>query len=82
MPQTEQIVAEHVAVVHSHPEIAARKPISRRTVSTHISHILRRLGMTSRVELAAEVIRRQNPGRSHPQHGPHLPSTPEGPHFG
>ncbi|MFE0379807.1 response regulator transcription factor [Streptomyces inhibens] len=42
------------------PEIAARMYISRRTVSTHASHILNKLGMTSRVELAAEVIRRKN----------------------
>ncbi|MEV6735082.1 AAA family ATPase [Streptomyces sp. NPDC051364] len=55
---TERIVAGHVADGHSNPETATRMCISRRTVSTHVSNILRKLGMTSRVELATEVIRR------------------------
>ncbi|MER7291381.1 LuxR C-terminal-related transcriptional regulator, partial [Streptomyces lydicus] len=60
LTNTERVVAEHVAAGHSNPEIAARIFISRRTVSTHVSHILQKLRMTSRVEVAAEVIRRQN----------------------
>ncbi|MEU9118792.1 LuxR C-terminal-related transcriptional regulator [Streptomyces sp. NPDC048506] len=55
---TERTVAEHVAAGRSNPEIATRMCISRRTVSTHVSHILQKLQMSSRIELAAEVIRR------------------------
>ncbi|MFD5397714.1 helix-turn-helix transcriptional regulator [Streptomyces sp. NPDC127097] len=61
LTDTEHLVAGHVASGHSNPEIAARMYISRRTVGTHVSHILQKLGMTSRVELAAEVIRRRSP---------------------
>ncbi|WP_181923872.1 helix-turn-helix transcriptional regulator [Streptomyces inhibens] len=60
LTDTERIVADHVADGHSNPEIADRMYISRRTVGSHVSHILRKLGMTSRVELATEVIRRKN----------------------
>ncbi|MCX4640385.1 AAA family ATPase [Streptomyces platensis] len=60
LTDTEHIVAGHVASGHSNPEIAARMYISRRTVGSHVSHILQKLGMTSRVELAAEVIRRRS----------------------
>lgn len=59
---TEQIVAGHVADGLSNPETATLMCISRRTVSTHVSNILRKLGMTSRVELATEVIRRNGSG--------------------
>lgn len=66
LTNTERVVADHVAAGHSNPEIAARMGISRRTVSTHVSHILRKLRMTSRVEIAADVIRRQNQDHPHP----------------
>ncbi|MFI7094365.1 ATP-binding protein [Streptomyces lydicus] len=68
LTDTERIVVGHVADGHSNPEIAARIFISRRTVSTHVSSILTKLGKTSRVELAAEVVRRQHPGRACPKH--------------
>ncbi|MGP8303201.1 helix-turn-helix transcriptional regulator [Streptomyces inhibens] len=64
LTNSERVVADHVAAGKSNPEIAARIFISRRTVSTHVSHILQKLRMTSRVEIAAEVIRRQNRDRS------------------
>ncbi|MCX5175393.1 LuxR C-terminal-related transcriptional regulator [Streptomyces virginiae] len=38
--------------------------ISRRTVSTHVSNIYRKLKMASRVELAAEIIHGQHPDRA------------------
>ncbi|MGW8554496.1 ATP-binding protein [Streptomyces tubercidicus] len=60
LTDTERIVADHVAGGRSNPEIAALLCISRRTVSTHVSRILHKLGMASRVELAAETIRRRN----------------------
>ncbi|MEU9121826.1 AAA family ATPase [Streptomyces sp. NPDC048506] len=63
LTHTERLVAEHVAEGCSNPEIAARLSIARSTVSTHVSSILRKLAMTSRVEIAAEVTRRQRSGR-------------------
>ncbi|KOU26408.1 hypothetical protein ADK52_09410 [Streptomyces sp. WM6372] len=66
---TERIVAGHVAEGHSNPETATRMCISRRTVSTHVSNILRKLGLTSRVELATEVIRRNGSAPQSPEEG-------------
>ncbi len=51
----------------SNPAIAARMFLSRRTVQGHVSAILGKLGVTSRVELAALVVRRAAaPGGSLP----------------
>ncbi|MGW7362215.1 helix-turn-helix transcriptional regulator [Streptomyces sp. NPDC054841] len=71
LTHTERLVAGHVAEGRSNPEIAARMSIARSTVSTHVSSILRKLAMASRVELAAEVTRRQRQGPSPSQDGPH-----------
>ncbi|WP_431999722.1 response regulator transcription factor [Streptomyces sioyaensis] len=60
------IVAEHTAGGCCNAEIATRMSISRRTVSTHVSSVLKKLDMTSRVGLAGEVIRRQQRNRSRP----------------
>jgi DNA-binding CsgD family transcriptional regulator len=38
----------------SNPEIAARLMLSRRTVATHISHILKKLNVTTRTDIARE----------------------------
>jgi DNA-binding CsgD family transcriptional regulator len=38
----------------SNPEIAARLLLSRRTVATHVSHILKKLGVHSRTDIARE----------------------------
>ncbi|MFI1619054.1 AAA family ATPase [Streptomyces lydicus] len=67
LTHTERLVAEHVAEGYSNPEIASRLSIARSTVSTHVSSILRKLAMTSRVEIAAEVTRRQKSGEPPPQ---------------
>jgi DNA-binding CsgD family transcriptional regulator len=55
---TELKVARLVAEGLSNPEIAERLFISRGTVHTHVSHILAKLGLGSRVGLAAEASRR------------------------
>jgi hypothetical protein len=41
----------------SNPQIGERMYISRRTVQTHVAHIFMKLGVSSRAQLAAEVIR-------------------------
>jgi DNA-binding NarL/FixJ family response regulator len=46
-----------VAEGHSNPDIAARMFISRRTVQSHVSSILTKLNVTSRVELAVTASR-------------------------
>jgi DNA-binding CsgD family transcriptional regulator len=38
----------------SNPEIAAKLLLSRRTVATHVSHILKKLGVHSRTDIARE----------------------------
>jgi DNA-binding CsgD family transcriptional regulator/tetratricopeptide (TPR) repeat protein len=55
---TELTVVRLVAEGLSNPEIADRMFISRGTVHTHVSHILAKLGLSSRVGLAAEASRR------------------------
>jgi hypothetical protein len=49
-----RLVAERL----TNPEIAERMFISRRTVQTHVSHALAKLGVATRRELAAEAARR------------------------
>jgi DNA-binding NarL/FixJ family response regulator len=55
---TEHKVVQLVAEGLSNPEIAERLFISRGTVHTHVSHILAKLGLRSRVGLAAAASRR------------------------
>ncbi|MFJ3106773.1 AAA family ATPase [Streptomyces sp. NPDC086835] len=66
LTETELTVAELVAQGLSNPEVAARLFVSRRTIQTHVSSIFSKLGLTSRVELAAFVIRRGTALRSAP----------------
>jgi len=42
----------------SNRQVAERLFLSRHTVHTHVSHILAKLGLASRVELATEALRR------------------------
>ena len=42
----------------SNPEIAARLLLSRRTVATHVSHILKKLDVHSRIDIAREAALR------------------------
>lgn len=53
---TELKVARMVAEGMSNPEIATDLFLSRRTVQTHVSHILGKLGVHSRVEIATVAL--------------------------
>jgi DNA-binding CsgD family transcriptional regulator/tetratricopeptide (TPR) repeat protein len=57
MTDTERRVADMVAEGLSNPQIGARMYVSRRTVQFHVSSILTKLGIASRVELAVLVTR-------------------------
>ncbi|MCU1350818.1 MAG: regulatory protein LuxR [Acidimicrobiales bacterium] len=54
---TELAVAEQVAVGRTNPEIAAELLMSRATVKTHVSHILTKLGLRNRAEVAVVAAR-------------------------
>ncbi|MBO4208984.1 ATP-binding protein [Micromonospora echinofusca] len=53
---TELTVARLVAQGRSNPDIAAELLLSRRTVQSHVSHILSKLGARSRVEIARQAL--------------------------
>ncbi|GAA2353867.1 LuxR family transcriptional regulator [Catellatospora methionotrophica] len=61
LTQTEHRVALLVASGMSNPDIAARLFLSRRTVQSHVSSILAKLGVHSRVELAVSAHQRTGP---------------------
>ncbi len=56
---TERRVAMQVAVGRTNPEIATTLLLSRRTVETHVSHILSKLGVKSRLDIARESVGRE-----------------------
>jgi DNA-binding CsgD family transcriptional regulator/tetratricopeptide (TPR) repeat protein len=58
---TELEVAWLLAEGLANPDIAARLFSSRRTVEVHVSHILTKLGMRSRLEIAREADRHPRP---------------------
>jgi DNA-binding CsgD family transcriptional regulator len=51
-------IAELVRGGLSNPEIAAKLLLSRRTVATHVSHILKKLDVHSRIDIAREAALR------------------------
>jgi DNA-binding CsgD family transcriptional regulator len=55
----EDEVAELVARGHSNATVAHRLSLSPATVASHVSHILEKLGVSSRVEIAAWVVERR-----------------------
>ena len=55
LTSTELTVARLVGTGRSNPDIAAELFLSRRTVETHVSHILAKLGARSRIEIAHAV---------------------------
>jgi DNA-binding NarL/FixJ family response regulator len=56
-------VAELVAKGRSNPDIAAELYMSRRTAQAHVSHILGKLGLRSRMELMRAVADGTRPGQ-------------------
>jgi DNA-binding CsgD family transcriptional regulator len=58
LTETELAVARLAAEGLTNPEIGRRLYISRRTVESHLSRAFAKLGLSSRVQLAAEVARR------------------------
>ncbi|MCX5215407.1 AAA family ATPase [Kitasatospora sp. NBC_00240] len=59
---TELKVAALVAEGKSNPQVAEDLFLSRRTVQTHVSHILAKLGVRSRVGIATEAMRHTSAG--------------------
>jgi DNA-binding NarL/FixJ family response regulator len=59
LTQREQQVANLVARGCSNRQIAFELIVSERTVDTHVSHILHKLELTSRSQIAAWVVERQ-----------------------
>jgi len=55
---TEIKIAGYVEEGLSNPEIAAKLLLSRRTVATHVSHILKKLDVSSRTDIAREAALR------------------------
>jgi DNA-binding CsgD family transcriptional regulator len=60
---TEIKIAAFVEEGLSNPEIAARLLLSRRTVATHVSHILKKLDVHSRIDIAREAALRASAPR-------------------
>ena len=58
---TELQVAELVAEGHSNPQIAQHLLMGRATVKSHLEHVFTKLGVSSRAELAAVVVRQRQP---------------------
>jgi DNA-binding CsgD family transcriptional regulator/tetratricopeptide (TPR) repeat protein len=59
---TEIKIASLIARGRSNPDIAAELWLSRNTVQTHVSHILAKLGVRSRVEIVLEVLQQPMAG--------------------
>lgn len=66
---TERTVAALVAEGLSNPAIAARLFVSRRTVQTHVSSVLGKLGLSSRVEVAVVAAARARTPADGPETG-------------
>jgi DNA-binding NarL/FixJ family response regulator len=63
---SELTVAHLVAEGSSNPDIAGRLFLSRRTVDVHVSHILAKLAVRSRVDIAREAMKHRPAGaRAH-----------------
>jgi DNA-binding CsgD family transcriptional regulator/tetratricopeptide (TPR) repeat protein len=63
LTERELVVLEHVAAGRSNREIGRVLFISERTVGVHVSRILAKLGVRSRVQASAILLRRTQPRR-------------------
>jgi DNA-binding CsgD family transcriptional regulator/tetratricopeptide (TPR) repeat protein len=63
LTETELKVVALVQEGLSNPEIAARLFTSKRTVGTHVSHILKKLSLTTRTDIARESAKRSIAGQ-------------------
>jgi predicted ATPase/DNA-binding CsgD family transcriptional regulator len=70
---TELRVAAAVTDGLSNPKIAERLLITRRTVTTHLTSIYRKLGVSTRAELAATATRHQHETQDTSTHGTDRP---------
>jgi len=62
LTSSERLVAERVMRGESNPEIAGHLFVSRRTVETHVSHILRKLRVRGRADIVREAERHLSHG--------------------
>ena len=58
LTSTEVKIAYLIGDGRSNPDVAERLFMSRNTVQTHVSHILAKLGVSTRVQAAAVAHRR------------------------
>jgi ATP/maltotriose-dependent transcriptional regulator MalT len=63
LTDSELKIAAFVEEGLSNPDIAARLMLSRRTVATHVSHILKKLNVTTRTDIARESALRAATGQ-------------------
>lgn len=69
LTQAELRVAELVAEGLTNPEIAGRLFVSRHTVQTHLRHVFRKLRISSRAQLAVQVVLRREQEKERPPEG-------------
>ena len=58
LTETERRVVDLVAQGLTNPQIAGRMFVSAQTVKTHMKNVFRKLGVSTRSELAAQSVRR------------------------
>lgn len=58
LTRAELDVIRLMATGSTNPEVATRLGISPRTVQTHVTHVLRKLGLNHRGQVIAEAVRR------------------------
>lgn len=59
LTSTERAIVELTREGLTNPQIGARLHVSRRTVSTHLYRIFKKVEVKSRAELAAKAVRRE-----------------------
>lgn len=75
LTERERIVARLIAAGLTNAQIATELHVSRATVSTHVAHVLAKLGFRSRAQVAAWVARRDSP-IDHPTSPLKQPASP------